>query len=364
MFRFKGLGLQALNPEISVSGDMVGSYTNQKHVRERTDFTLRSFELNFQSYLDPFSRFKATVPVDDQGEVEVEEAYFTRFNVLENFNLTLGKFRQQFGVINRWHGDALDQVDYPMPITMIFGDDGLYQTGMALDWTMPQWGAAAQELNIQITGSENERLLGGDTLGNPALLFHYKNFRDLSQDSYFEFGLSGLFGWNDDWQVGPTAQTDALGTQVLGADFTYVWEPIERAMYRNIEWRSEVFAFNRDILAPDGSGRDSLCGWGAFSYIHSKIDRNLYIGFRGDYFAPDSKDYAGFYADAPITPLAYASSNPYRWQVVPYLTWWQSEFVRFHLEYNYADGQGMDESAHVFYFQVVFAAGPHKHERY
>jgi len=363
-FRFKGLGLQALNPEISVSGDMLGSYTNQAHVRRRTDFTVRSFELNFQSYLDPFSKFKATVPIDDAGEIEVEEAYFTRFNVLDNFNLTFGKFRQQFGVINRWHGDALDQVSYPLPITMIFGDNGLYQPGIALDWFLPEWGAAAQELNLQITRSENESLYDGETQGNPSLLFHYKNFRDLSHSTYFELGLSGLFGWNDRWQVNGASEYDALGTQVLGADFTYVWEPIDRAMYRNIEWRSEIFAFNRDILAPDGSGRDSLSGWGAFSYIHSKIDRNLYLGIRGDYFAPDTKDYAGLYANAPITPLAYASSNPYRWQVAPYITWWQSEFVRFHLEYDYADGRGMEGPGHVFFFQVVFAAGPHKHERY
>ena len=364
VFRFKGLGLQALNPEISVSGDMVGSYNHQAHVRRRTDFTVRSFELNFQSYLDPFSRFKATVPIDDEGVIEVEEAYFTRFNVLDNFNLTFGKFRQQFGVINRWHGDALDQVDYPMPITMIFGDNGLYQPGIALDWTMPQWGAAAQELNLQITRSENERLYEGETLGNPSLLIHYKNFRDLSKDAYFEWGLSGLFGWSDEWQLATATQHDTLGTQVFGADFTFVWEPIERAMYRNIEWRSEIFALNRDLLAPDGSGQDNLQAWGAFSYVHSKIYRNLYLGIRGDYFAPDTKDYAGLFQNAPITPLAYASGNPYRWQMAPYLTWWQSEFVRFHLEYNYADGRGTGGPAHVFLFQVVFAAGPHKHERY
>jgi hypothetical protein len=364
VFRFKGLGLQALNPEISASVDLLGSFIDQENVRQRTDFTVRAFELNFQSYLDPFSRFKATVPIDDAGNIEVEEAYFTRFNVLENCNLTLGKFRQQFGVINRWHGDALDQVNYPMPITMILGDDGLSQTGAALDWTMPAWGEAAQELNIQVTGTENERLFEGDTLGNPSILFHYKNFRDLSKDSYFEFGLSSLFGWNDEWQVGPDIYNDSLCTQVFGADFTYVWEPIERSMYRNIEWRSEILVFNRDILAPDGSGRDSLYGWGAFSYIHSKVDVNLYLGIRGDYFAPDEKPYASMNG-SPVSPFAYASDNPYRWQVAPYITWWQSEFVRFHLEYNYANGQGMsEEPAHAVYFQVVFAAGPHKHERY
>jgi len=368
VFRFKGLSLQKLNPEISASADMLGTYTDQDGARERFDFAVRSYEINIQAYLDPFSRFKSTFYIDDAGDVGVEEAYFTRFSVLENMNVSLGIFRQQFGVINRWHGDALDQVNYPMAINKILGDGGLWQSGVSLDFSLPLWGEAAQSLSLQITDAENEHLFSGDTLGTPSMLFHYKNFRDLTQATYLEFGLSGLFGWNDTWRVadglgGYCDETDALGTQVVGADMTMVWEPPAQAKYKNIEWRSEILAFNRDILAPDGSGRDSVCGWGAFSYVQSKVAQNLFLGFRGDYFQPDEKSYASM-TGCPVTPFAYDSNNPHRWAAVPYLTWWQSDWVRFHVEYNYADGQGMEEASHIIYFQVVMSVGPHKHERY
>ncbi|MCP4707670.1 MAG: hypothetical protein GY869_03510 [Planctomycetes bacterium] len=368
VFRFKGLSLQKLNPEISASADMLGTYIDQPGTRERTNFAVRSYEINIQSYLDPFSRFKSTFYIDDAGDVGVEEAYFTRFSVLENMNLTLGIFRQQFGVINRWHGDALDQVNYPMALNKILGDGGINQSGVGLDFSLPTWGEAAQSLTIQITDSQNEHLFNGDTLGTPSMLFHYKNFRDLSDATYLEFGLSGLFGWNDTWRVDDgfgsmVDRTDALGTQVVGADMTMVWEPPAQAMYKNIEWRSEILAFNRDLLAPDGTGRDSVCGWGAFSYVQSKVKRNLFLGFRGDYFQPDEKDYASM-GGSPVSSFAYASNDPYRWAAVPYLTWWQSDWVRYHLEYQYQDGQGMEEASHIFYFQVVMSVGPHKHERY
>lgn len=367
-FEFKGLNLKKLNPEISVSGDMVASVTNQENVRKTTDVGIRSWELSIQSYLDPFSKFKSTIPVDTDGNVSIEEMYFIRYNAIGEINLELGKFRQPFGVINRWHGDALDQVSYPLPVQYILGPDGLAQTGISADLPLPQWGDATQVITTQVTGAQSEHLFGGETMGNPALLFHYKNFRDLDENSYFEFGLSGLFGWNDTWDVevspGTTVtQEDALGTQVFGADFTYVWEPIDKAMYRNIEWRSEIFLLNRDIYQPNNMARDSLDSWGAFSYVQTKVDRHLYYGIRGDYYKADSKPYADAYADT-IQPFAYTATDAFVWQISPYATLWQSEYVRFHLEYSYTDGHTIQDPGHTVALQMVFAAGPHKHERY
>jgi len=365
VYKFGGLSLQQLNPEISVSGNFVGHYRHQSETRKRTDAEI-GLELNFQSYLDPYSRIKATTHISDEG-VDLEEAYLTHFTVLENATVDLGRFRQQFGVVNRWHEDALDQVQYPLALRRIFGDEGLNQTGASIEWTLPKWGNAYQGLTFQVTNTENERLFGGDTLGNPSLLFHYKNYRDLSRDTYLEFGLTGLFGWNDEWSVlkGSTLENehDTLGTQVFGADLSILWEPADRMLYRNVEWRSEVYFLNRDILAPDNSGRDNLNAWGAYSYLQSKVARNLDIGIRADYYQPDSKDYANT-TGASVVPLAYTSKNAERWQICPYITWWQSEWVKLRGEYDYAFGRGTEDTEHVLWLQAIFSAGPHKHERY
>ena len=368
VYKFGGLSLQQLNPEISVSGDFLGHYRNQSGTRERTDAEIRGLELNFQSYLDPYSRLKATTHISDDG-IDLEEVYFTRFSILENANLDIGRFRQQFGLVNRWHEDALDQVQYPLALQRIFGDGGLNQTGASVEWTLPQWGQTYQGLTLQATNTENERLFGGDTLGSPSLLFHYKNYRDLSRDTYLEFGLSGLFGWNDEWAVQkdltPALETehDSLGTQVFGADISFLWEPADRTLYRNVEWHSEVFLLNRGIVAPDNSGRDNLSAWGAYSYVQSKVARNLDMGIRYDYYEPDSKGYAAT-AGGSLVPLAYTADDAYRWQICPYITWWQSPFVKFRIEYDYGNGKGIESPEHIVWLQCIFAAGPHKHERY
>ena len=142
-----------------------------------------------------------------------------------------------------------------------------------------------------------------------------------------------------------------------------LWEPADRALYRNVEWRSEVYVLNRGILAPDDSGRDDLDAWGFYSYLQSKVARNADIGIRYDYYTPDSKGYAAT-AGAPLMPLAYTAKDAYRWQICPYVTWWQSEWVKFRFEYDYADGRGMERPEHIIWFQAIFSAGPHKHERY
>ena len=359
VFKAGGLSLQSLNPEISIVGDVLGQVRSQDETRQRSDFNFRCLGVHFESYLDPYSKLKVAVPVDENG-AELGEAYMTRYGVLPNLSLTVGKFRQQFGVVNRWHKHGLDQVDFPLALRQIFGPGGLNQTGLSLDWAMPLLWGSSQELTLQVTDGENDRLFGGNSLGNPCALLHYKNYRDLSKDTYCELGLTGLFGWDDEWTVLNAAEHDALSTRVFGLDFALLWEPTERMRYRNIEWRSELYWLNRDILAPDGSGRDTVNAWGAYSYLQTKLNRKWDIGLRLDYYQPDEKDYA----DDSLEPLAYAADHPHRWQVGPYLTWHQSPFVKWRLEYNHADGRGMEDREDLVMLQAVFAAGPHKHERY
>lgn len=242
-FKSGGLSLQTLNPEISVTGDFIATYKSGDAVAQDFDFMFRGLGLHFESYLDPYTRFKAAVPVSEGG-AELGEAYFTRYGIMESFNLTLGKFRQQFGVVNRWHKHALDCIDFPMPLRMIFGEGGLNQTGLSFDWS-GTIGDSTQELVLQFTDGVNGRIFGENDKNRPSILLHYKNYRDLSADTYFEFGLTGLFGWNDTWRIADSDSISEKGNvQVYGADMTLFWEPASRMRYRNFEWRTELYYVN------------------------------------------------------------------------------------------------------------------------
>ena len=364
VFTSGALGLQALNPEISVTGDLLFSYRDDDASDQKSDFNFRNLGVHLESWLDPYSRFKSAVEFHE-GETEFGEGYLTLYNVSEDLNVTLGKFRQQFGVVNRWHKHGLEQVDFPLALRKIFGEGGLNQTGLSLDWMMPPAGISSQQLTFQVTDGSNDLLFDENKSNRPSLLAHYKNYRDLSKDTYLEWGLSGLLGWNNEWDIlGGAEQSGSKITTVLGADLSVLWEPTEKMRYRNVEWRSEVYLMNKRLIAPDGSGTDDIDAWGLYSYLQSKVSRTVDIGIRGDYYVPDTKDYANLSVPLSLSPLAVASDNPYILQVGPYITWWQSPFVKFRIEYDYSESKRIDNPEHVFWLQCIFAAGPHKHERY
>ena len=356
------LGLQALNPEISVTGDLLWSYTDSETTTRNSDFVLRGLGIHAEAYLDPYTQFKAAFSVSED-DTHLGEAYMTRFGLLPGVNLTLGKFRQQFGVVNRWHKHGLDQADFPLALRQIFGPGGLNQTGLSLDWAMPGLVGLSHGLVLQVTDGENGRVFAENTDNTPSALARYKVFRDLTDSTYAEIGFSGLWGRNNEWTVGENTVDDALGAWVLGVDFTVLWEPTQRMRYRNVTWRSEAYALRKDILASDGSGEDTIDASGCYSYLQSKISRTLVLGVRGDYFEPDVKDYAGS-GIVDLSPLVVTEDDAYRWLVGPYITWHQSPFVHFRLEHNHQDGHGTGRRDNAVWLQCIFAAGPHKHERY
>jgi hypothetical protein len=136
--------LSVLNPEISVTGNVVGTYTAP--VDERNKFTAvpREFEFGFESALDPYTRTKIFVSYEEELEIAgldleegegqehsgfgIEEGYLYWVGLPANLGLKIGKFRQEIGLYNRWHTHALWEVDRPLPAVAFLGDDGLIQT--------------------------------------------------------------------------------------------------------------------------------------------------------------------------------------------------------------------------------------------
>jgi len=366
VFKSGNLGLQALNPELSITGDMLETYQSGIDDAPATDMMFRGMGVHFESYLDPYSRFKAAVGFSEEG-AELEEVYFTRYGVLRNVNLTLGKFRQQFGIVNRWHKHALDWFDFPLALRSIFGPGGVNQLGLSIDGTAPT-GGLVNELTVQVTDADNPRMFGGNSDNRPSILGRYLAYVDVSPSTYFQLGFTGLVGWNDEWTTMKdtvlTTFHDTRVAAVYGADMTVVWEPTDRMRYRNIEWRSELYYADKEIFAPDGSGTDRLRPWGFYSLVQAKVSRTVEFGVRYDYYAPEVKDYASMDGELSLEPLVSPANDAYRQLAGAWLTWWQSPFVKFRGGYSYEEGKGTGPDVHMVTLQMVFAAGPHKHERY
>jgi len=373
-FLWGALALQKLNPELSVSADVLVSAVLDEDGKmyatpdDRTRIGIREVGLQFQHVLDPFSMFKAAINFipEPEPEVEVEEIYITWFGIVPSLSLSIGRFRQNFGILNRWHGHDLDQTDYPLALTQVLGEGGINQTGFVLKWFMPPLVAHANELTLEITNAENEVLFSGQFFTIPTVMAHLKNYYDLTDNTYLELGLSGIWGTNNKRGVldenDEIVDEDWRQTWAAGADLTIHWSPLERAKYRSFTWRTEGYFVHKEtdaIPAEFSNGWTERDGdrisWGVYSYVDFQLNARWFLGVRGDVALPTIR-----------------VEDELAWDVVPYLTFWQSEFVYLRLEYQHGqkllyvrpdDTIGLRTDNRVM-LQVDFAAGPHKHEKY
>lgn len=324
------LGQNALNPEISVTGDLRG---NVRSPGPQTDnFLPREFEVGFQSALDPFSTAKVFISAGPEGfDLEEGYAYFTALP--GHLRLDVGKFRQQVGELNRWHLHALPEDEYPLVIRRFAGDEGLAATGVSLYWPLPLAAlGGAYEFTAQATTGENDILYAGGR--RPAVNAQLAGFWQLSRATFAQLSFSGLYGTNPD-----TGLTTKLG--VAAARFS--WRPPQEAQARELTLRGELWALRRTfaLAGPNAFDANRLGGYVDGTW---KLNRRWTFSTRGDYVQSPEPTVDG-----------------HEWAVTPSLTFWQSEFVFIRGAYEHARDL-FDVNRDRVTMQVVFAMGPHKHE--
>lgn len=335
--------LQILNPEISATGDIVGTATAPAGEDTRLSAVPREFEFSFQASLDPFANTKIFVTHANDfeiaglgqeapeegagGSVEIEEGYLYWVGLPLGFGAKVGKFRQEVGLYNRWHTHALFEVERPLAAVAFLGEDGLIQTGGAVTFPSFSLGPTTNTGTLEVTAGSNDALFeGGNQL---SFLANLRNFWDLSASSYVQLGATGVYGKNDDV---------SLDTRLLGLEASYRWAPPGRSLYRGFSLKGEWYFGWKDLET------EKLQGNGGYLQANYKLGLRWVLGGRADYVDE--------YGDGPNI-----------FQFAPSLSWWQSEWVRFRLQYNYVKPEGGSDN-HTLLLQSVWAVGPHKHETY
>jgi len=344
--------LSLLNPEISVTGDVVAHFTAFADERDRAGAIPREFEFSFQAPLDPYTRTKIfaayheDVPIagmpemhadegDGEGSAaghghggfEIEEAYVYWVGLPGALGLKIGKFRQDIGLYNRWHTHALWEVDRPLPHLIFFGEDGLIQTGVGLTLPSLTLGPSTQTVTVEATSATNEALY--DEGGDLSVLGRLQSFWDLSSAAYLQIGVAGLSGRNKDAE---------LSSRLVQLDFAFRWAPPNRSLYQALHLKGEWYYGEKEMAGETESGK------GAYLQANYRANRRLTLGVRGDYLY-DFEDFNDTY------------------QLAPSLTWWQSEWLYVRLQYNYVKPQ-FGSAGNTALVQLVWAMGPHKHENY
>lgn len=341
---------QKLNPNFSVLGDNYAAITtgNNSFNREPSNYThgysgiyLRSLELSMEASLDPFTRGKAFLDINDRG-INIEEAYMELINLPLNMSLKAGVFFPEFGLLNRYHTHALPQFNRPQVCVNYFDPDGFNGTGMAAAFLLPPLlFSDASSLNFAvISGNSDNNSFPDISSRNFLYVGHLKNYYNISDASYFEYTLSSVTGKNGTYN-GNYSWISSLGLH-------YKWQPPSKAKYKSSEWMAELYYGKRESIA----GLEKSKGFYVLS--HNKVSTRWWFGARAGY------------SEMPF------DASQYIWDYSVNLDFWQSEFVFFRLQYQYnnrdinfiLNNPVYYPSDHAIILQVSWAMGPHKHEAY
>jgi hypothetical protein len=235
--------------------------------------------------------------------------------------------RAMFGKINTLHLHSLPWPDSPLPNAVLLGgEEGWIGTGFSVGKLIPLPADTFSELTLEAFRGDSEGLFAAPSRNDLAYNGHYRVFRDFTESTNLEVGLS--------YGVGPNGITEHSDTRLEGIDTTFRWKPLRTASYRSASLRGEFIRSRQEGLA----GIETADGW--FLSGEYQFAKRWFGGAR--YEQAENPD------DAALQGSGEALI----------LTFWPSEFSQLRGEArrrHYALG----ETANEFLLQIQFSIGAH-----
>jgi hypothetical protein len=298
---------KVFNPDISVIGNMV-AVAGKNPVAAEPALSLSEVEAAFQAVVDAYARADFYVAISPEG-AEIEEGFITFTALPANLLLKAGKMRAPFGKLNTLHTHRLPTVDRSLVTdNLLGGDEGWSDAGLSLSWLAPM-PALFLELTGEVYNGESE-VFQTSRRGRLAYLGRVRAYRDLTEDKNIDLGLSFGRGPTDliDEEVPPLE----LDKTLIGVDATFRYRPLDRAIYRRMNLRTELIWSRQDL--PDG---EEVRAFGMYVLGEYQFARRWHLGARADRsgraFEPDAVDTGG----------------------AVFLTFWPTEFSQIRGQYRH-----------------------------
>jgi hypothetical protein len=316
---------KALNPDISVIGDFIGS-AGHNFLSPTPAFQMHESEIGFQSIIDPYARGDFFLSFGEEG-VNLEEGYITLTALPAGFVVKGGKMRAAFGKVNTLHNHVLPWVDRPLVTNyLVGGEDGINDAGLSVTRILPAPKGIFLEGTAQVFRGDSADVFKSSVKNDVSVVGHLRGYRDISESTNVDIGVSYGRGHND---VG-----SAFLTHLYGVDATLRWKPLRRAIYHSFVGRSEFIWSNRDQLP----FKAKSFGW--YASGDYQLGRRWFVGGRFD--RSGRSTHSALVDDGGSLVLTY----------------WPSEFSQVRGQYrltNFAEGVKANE----FFMQLIFSLGAH-----
>lgn len=205
----------------------------------------------------------------DEHDVEVEEAFLTTRALPAGLQLKAGKFLSDIGYMNSKHGHDWDFVDRPLLNQYLFGDHGLQDTGVQLNWLAPTQGYT--RLGVELLQGEQDNALSSfaDELpvserSGPRVMTAFAKFGpDLGARHALMYGVSGGYvsqiGRIDDH--GAHAHGLEGDAWFAGVDAVYKYDAGQSYGKGNWSLAGEYFSMSRDLSEYVEHGHGDHAHW-------------------------------------------------------------------------------------------------------
>jgi hypothetical protein len=342
--RLGGAGVsaaKALNPDISVIGDFIGSAGHNPIVRTPA-FQMHESEVGLQAIVDPYARADFFISFGEEG-VDLEEGFITLTALPKGFVARGGKMRAYFGKVNTLHNHVLPWVDRPLVTqNLVGGEDGIDDAGVSVQHIIP----APKNWYLEFTGQgfrgDSADVFSSNGNNDLSVVGHLRGYKDLTDNSNLDLGVSYSRGHN--------LFGSQFITSLYGVDAAYRWKPLMRSIYHSFIARSE-FIWRQQ----DQPGDLSVCvtlscptfvrpgfqrAFGFYTSADYQFARRWFVGARVDR------------SDRPFNSLLTDKGGSL------VLTYWPSEFAQIRGQYRFTRyAENLD--ANELFMQVQFALGAH-----
>lgn len=328
-------------PEIGVVADIVGTSSQSREDAEGNDrISARELEVVFGHDVDPFSRLDATIAFSDSEDPALEEAYASYWDLPLDSKLRIGRFHPRYGKAASVHRDSLDTVDEPLVVQRYFGVEGATHSGLDVTAFSPLSGDAFTQqatLGVLEGGNGEEGYLFGDSRRIPTFYARVSNALDISDGTNTELGATWLNGSSDN--------DSGREVNVVGVDLSinHFFTPQNK-----FKLLSEAYIRNgeKEFGDEELSITDKDRPWGYYVLADYRLNERWGLGARWDW----------------VQPIASESSfeKNYENALSEYVTFYQSEFARWRLQYERINTTE-DATDNRFFLQGTFAIGTHKH---
>ncbi|MCL2641409.1 MAG: autotransporter outer membrane beta-barrel domain-containing protein, partial [Phycisphaerales bacterium] len=319
-----------LNPEIAVIVDFVGNISSRNRDATRNRMDIRAVELDIRADITRYAQAVAVLAFerdimpglfevgDDDGidtEVQAEEAYlFLHDFGIPGLTAKIGRYRVKFGQQNLMHLHDLPTVNTPYVLQSFLAPEALSDVGLQLSYRIPNPWDEHFEITAEINSgeggsSESPTLNGNASARTPSIVNHLLWHKHVNEHTYFELGLSNLWG-HAGGKGGDEANRDVW---LCGIDALFVHRDPASGFHQVLQTEA-IYGRTRQ---PDGSTQTA---WGAYLLGQQQFAQDWHAGLRLDY-TQNAND-----SDEKIYGLS------------PYLTWYLNNNIRLRLQYEYRAG--------------------------